>query len=77
MCTLLQKKSLPTAYELTGDPRWGKDGDLYALYNNLHLDADGPIKEKILGAVERLYVLFNDLEDIGIMDTIPDKSMLN
>ena len=30
-------KSLPSPFQLTGDPRWDKDGDLYAAYN-LHLD---------------------------------------
>ena len=32
-------KRLPTVFELTGDPRWNKDGDLYAAYD-LHLDGD-------------------------------------
>jgi hypothetical protein len=30
-------KRLPNVFELTGDPRWDKDGDLYAAYD-LHLD---------------------------------------
>ena len=30
---------LPTVFELTGDPRWNKDGDLYAAYD-LYLDGD-------------------------------------
>ena len=32
-------KRLPTVFELTGDRRWNKDGDLYAAYD-LHLDGD-------------------------------------
>jgi hypothetical protein len=32
---------LPSPYELTGDPRWKKGGDLYSLYD-LRLDAIGP-----------------------------------
>jgi hypothetical protein len=32
-------KRLPTLFELTGDPRWDKDGDLYSAYD-LHLDND-------------------------------------
>ena len=32
-------KRLPTVFELTGDPRWDKEGDLYAAYD-LHLDGD-------------------------------------
>jgi hypothetical protein len=30
---------LPTLFELTGDPGWGRGGDLYAAYD-LHLDGD-------------------------------------
>ena len=32
-------KRLPTVFELTGDPRWNKEGDLYSAYD-LHLDGD-------------------------------------
>ena len=30
---------LPTVFELTGDTRWDKDGELYSAYD-LHLDGD-------------------------------------
>lgn len=76
-------KSLPTPYELTGDPRWDKDGDLYALYD-LHLDAEGPVKEDIPSIHDRRRVICNDLQkDLGIadfhgfMDEIPKKSMMH
>ena len=32
-------KRLPTLFDLTGDPGWDKNGDLYAAYD-LHLDGD-------------------------------------
>jgi DNA primase len=32
-------KRLPTVFELTGDPGWDKDGDLYSGYD-LHLDGE-------------------------------------
>ena len=32
-------KRLPTVFELIGDPRWNKDGDLYLAYD-LHLDGE-------------------------------------
>ena len=32
-------KRLPTVFELTGDPGWDKEGELYLAYD-LHLDGD-------------------------------------
>jgi hypothetical protein len=39
---VMNKQSLPTPYELTGDPRWDNGGELYEMYN-LYLDDDGPV----------------------------------
>ena len=36
---VLSGKRLPTLFELTGNPRWDKGGDLYAAYD-LNLDGD-------------------------------------
>ena len=54
---------LPTVFELTGDPRWNKDGDLYAAYD-LHLD--GEAGEQTLYPDEETVVdqdLIFDVED--------------
>ena len=37
--TFVGGRFLPTVFELTGDPRWNKDGELYSAYD-LHLDGD-------------------------------------
>ena len=41
---LVNSSWLPTPFELTGDSRWDKGGELYAMYD-LHLDADGPVHD--------------------------------
>ena len=37
--TVADGRRLPTVFELTGDPRWDKEGDLYLAYD-LHLNGD-------------------------------------
>jgi hypothetical protein len=37
--TFFGGRYLPTVFELTGDPQWNREGELYAAYN-LHLDGD-------------------------------------
>ena len=51
---------LPTVFELTGDPRWDKDGELYVAYD-LHLDGD---------AGEQAF--YQDEETVGGQDIIFD-----
>ena len=51
---------LPTLFELTGDPGWDKDGDLYAAYD-LHLDGDEGEQE-----------FYQDEETVGGQDIIFD-----
>jgi len=68
-------KSLPTPYELTGDPRWDKDGDLYALYD-LHLETEGPVDEGWVNWELRLIANDNQAED-EVADEIPDKAMIH
>ena len=53
-------KRLPTVFELTGDPRWDKDGDLYAAYD-LHLDGDAGDQ-----------AFYQDEETVGGQDIIFD-----
>jgi len=74
---LASGKSLPTPYELTGDSRWDKGGDLYALYD-LHLDAEGPV----MGNHLRL-IVDNEPGDGEIAETwaftdeMPDKATMH
>ncbi len=51
---------LPTVFELTGDPRWNKGGELYSRYD-LHLDND---------AGDQVY--YHDEETVGEQDVITD-----
>ena len=53
-------KRLPTVFELTGDPRWNKDGDLYAACD-LHLDG-----------IEGDQVYHQDKDTVGEQDIIFD-----
>lgn len=76
-------KSLPTPYELTGDPRWDKGGDLYALYD-LHLDAEGPVKDDFSAIYGGLRFINNErqeddeaAEEQELLYDIPDKAMMH
>ena len=51
---------MPTVFELTGDPRWDKGGELYSAYD-LHLDGEAGDQE-----------LYQDDETVGEQDIIFD-----
>jgi hypothetical protein len=55
-------KSLPSPFQLTGDPRWDKGGDLYAAYD-LQLGDDND-SDHAFAVTEN--IISESVEDIGI-----------
>jgi hypothetical protein len=55
------RRFLPTVFELTGDKRWDKDGELYFAYD-LHLDGDEGEQEFYQGeeTVGERDIIFDD-----------------
>jgi len=53
---IVNRRYLPTPFELTGNPMWDRGGDLYSMYD-LHLDADGPVHDFDDNHVEKVKLL--------------------